>query len=303
MKGKEIKVYLAGGWFHPDDDRILTKLEEYLRSKDFIKPYFPRHDGVKLNAGEFHDPKLRERVFLDNIAHIDDADLVIANLDGRVCQDTGTCYEVGYAMARNIPVIGYQDDSNGLMTEQLASILDSFNFLCVGISDLDMYLNNFAERVFNRDKNVLLPKVSYEKTLGSKVLFIAPDNTDENIKNGTDVANVLIECFGKDFRWVDSLSNKNIQLATDDIFDDIKFMLAVIDDKHPIVSWMMGQCFARKIPMISYTNYNWDINIMLLCSIKYHVKGIEELKKVIQDIKRNGIDNLPKFDSSNIKAY
>lgn len=296
MENKILKVYCASGWFSESQESILTNIENYLRGKDNVKPYFPRHDGVKLEANQFHDPKLREKVFLDNLKNIDEADFVVANLDGREGYlDTGTCYEVGYAMARGIPVIGYQDDENGKLMDLIGSVSGGFVGVCTGIEELDAVVDTMT--------NVEIVK-SYVYTKGTKVLYISPDNNEENVAKGVEVANVLIECYGKNFKWVDKLSSINLSNEmVDSIFKDVEYMVAVIDDRHPVVSWMMGQAFARHVPIVSYTNYDFGVNLMLICSIVSHVKGINNIKETIQIIKREGIESLGKFDNGDVKVF
>lgn len=53
--------------------------------------------------------ELAERIYQHNIAHIDACDAVVANLDffRGPEPDSGTCFEVGYAVARGKTVVGY----------------------------------------------------------------------------------------------------------------------------------------------------------------------------------------------------
>lgn len=293
---RSLNMYLASGWFNKSQDEICTNLENYLRCKENIKPYFPRHDGIKLEANQFHDPKLREKVFLDNLRNIEKADFLVANLDGRDgFLDTGTCYEVGYAMANGIPVIGYQQDSDGKLLELIGAVSNGFVSVCTGLDELDSVINTMKPVASFR---------CYGYHGGSKVLYISPDNTEENISKGVEVANVLIEGYGKNVKWVDKLSSINLSNdLVESIFDNVEYMVAVIDDRHPVVSWMMGQAFARHIPIVSYTNYDFGVNLMLICSIVTHVKGVDNIKDVIQTIKREGIDSLDKFDNGDIKVF
>lgn len=295
----KLSVYLAGGWFNSRDAKALEELETFLESHPKVDVYRPRVDGVKLSSGEFHDPKLREKVFMDNIKHIDVADFLVALLDGAFGQDTGTCYEVGYAMARGIPVIAFTIDPKNRFEETLGSIKDGMYAIVQGISALNDVINSIPTGIYPT------PNIEYDYTpnVNSKVLFISPDTSEDVKENSLKAASVLMECYGKDLRWIDKTVDNPIASVIEATFTDVNYMIGVIDDKDPIVSWMFGQCFARNIPIISYTNYNWDVNIMLLCSILQHVKGTEALKDVIHDVKRYGITNLEKFDSSDIKAY
>jgi nucleoside 2-deoxyribosyltransferase len=53
------------------------------------------------------------RIYRANVAHIDTCDAVLANLDffRGPEPDSGTCFEVGYAVARGKPVVGYVPES------------------------------------------------------------------------------------------------------------------------------------------------------------------------------------------------
>lgn len=55
---------------------------------------------------------LAEHIYRTNCAHIDRCDAVVANLDffRGPEPDSGTCFEVGYAVARGKPVVGYLPD-------------------------------------------------------------------------------------------------------------------------------------------------------------------------------------------------
>lgn len=288
---KDINIYCASGWFTEATDSILTKLESILIETPGIKPYLPRHDGVKLSANEFHDHNLRKKIFEDNVSHISSSDFVLVNLDGSDgFYDTGTMWELGYAMANQIPVIIF--DTTDTCDDRFISIKNGFHKKFKDFEELKNYLHNLSGEI--RDMNNIIP---------SKVLFIGPDSTEEQVEVNKDIiASVIMECHGSSFRWLDDLNNPEIYNSIDDIFKDIDYIISVIDDRHPIVAWVMGQAYKRNIPVISYTNFDYGVNIMLLVSILRHVKGKDELRKVMQKLKREGIYSLPEYDSTNIKA-
>ena len=55
---------------------------------------------------------LARHIYQANVAHIDRCDAVVANLDffRGPEPDSGTCFEIGYAVARGKPVVGYLPD-------------------------------------------------------------------------------------------------------------------------------------------------------------------------------------------------
>lgn len=73
-----------------------------------------------LDASLQGDPRppreLAAEIYRRNIAHLDGCDAVIANLDffRGLEPDSGTCFEVGYAVARGKPVVGYLPQEGSL---------------------------------------------------------------------------------------------------------------------------------------------------------------------------------------------
>ena len=102
---------------------------------------------------------------------------------------------------------------------------------------------------------------------------------------------------------VKCVNNKHREIYRDieDIFDKVDLVIAVIDDRKTIVSWTMGQAFARNIPIATYSDQGYGINVMLLCSLLTHIRGEDEMKEFLEQIK-NGLDTVPEFDISQIES-
>ena len=104
-----MRLYCAGPIFTHDQRDWLRRVGERLRAEG--------HDAfVPAEVEEeFHDTakpmKVAERaaVFEANVAKLTAAQLVVACLDGADA-DAGTAWEVGFAHARRIPVLGYRFD-------------------------------------------------------------------------------------------------------------------------------------------------------------------------------------------------
>ena len=290
MMNKKISVYLAGGWFTENTNEILTEMENKLRSCEHISPYFPRHDGIKLKEGEIQNHELRKRVFTDNVTHIDAADFVLTNMDGQDgFYDTGTVWELGYAMSKDIPVVAF--DTTGTVSERLPNFAEGFEIILTSFEELGTFLESISQFVPQR-----------KKSSNKKVLLVSPSATEVQRENAKDVAAVIIECKGSEFRWVDQSSKLGLYTYMDDIFQGVELMVAVIDDRDPLVSWMMGQAYQRGIPTVSYTDFDYGVNVMLAVSITEHIKGKNNLKAFLQKIKREGIPT-QSYDTSNLKCY
>ena len=74
---------------------------------------FPLEESL---PGGLSPQDLATHIYRANVAHIDGCDAVLANLDffRGPEPDSGTCFEVGYAVARGKPVIGYVPEHGSL---------------------------------------------------------------------------------------------------------------------------------------------------------------------------------------------
>ena len=99
-------VYLAGpDVFYPDADRLAEEHKALCHRYGF-EPLHP-----------IDQPTLKSRhIFTTNIELLSRADAVLANLNPfRGAEvDSGTAFEVGFAIARGIPVVGYIESSESL---------------------------------------------------------------------------------------------------------------------------------------------------------------------------------------------
>lgn len=281
---KKLKVYLASGWFTPRTREILDTVEEKLSNREDIELYSPRRDGKMLPPNQKHDTELRESIFEENISHIKEADLVFANIDSvDSYNDPGTIYEVGYAMAANIPVVGFTlSDDN--VPERFKGILNGFEHIIHSYDAIDGFFETF--KMINEG----------QKKQSQKVLFVGGGNEDIDNK----LASCIVDS-GANLRWVNEVHDQ-VYARIDEIFEDVHYMIAVIDDRKTIASWMIGQAYERGIPIITYSDFNYGINVMLLISVLTHIRGTEELTKFLQQVKREGLDSIPKFDISQIDS-
>lgn len=108
-----MKLYLASPFFNDEqverEERIKKKLRDLgitvLSPKEFC---FCPPDA---------SDELREKVFADNIQHINEADAIFAITNGK---DMGTIFEAGYAYAINKPIIYFCEGLSGQFNLMLA---------------------------------------------------------------------------------------------------------------------------------------------------------------------------------------
>lgn len=99
------RMYLASGWFTPEQRRSVDEIKELLRkhNADFFSP----EDDCPIQIHPGCSTDLKHKVFEEDVRQIDNAEVVIVN----TCDmDTGTVFEYGYAYARDKIIIYYNDN-------------------------------------------------------------------------------------------------------------------------------------------------------------------------------------------------
>src|SRR5437870_13012029 len=103
----KFKVYFAGPLFSLNErtsNRRLAKAIEAILPE--ISVELPQ--DIKYH-GKFNDKNFFKQVYDSCIAGVNRSQAVVAILDGPSADD-GTCYEVGYAVAKGIRVVGVRTD-------------------------------------------------------------------------------------------------------------------------------------------------------------------------------------------------
>ena len=112
--GRRVKLYLAGpDVFRPDASAWAGQVRELCRAAGH-EALIPLEGDVLATAAA---------IYRSNLQFIAEADAVLANLNPfRGAEpDSGTCVEIGYALALGKPVIGYADDLRPLRERLQAS--------------------------------------------------------------------------------------------------------------------------------------------------------------------------------------
>ena len=99
------KIYLAGGWFTPEQDEQHTRI--YNLIKNDFDVFNPRIKG-EIDNGTSND-KISS-ILIGNIEGIQNADLTVVLYDYR---DTGTIWEAGFSYASKKPIIYFAEHLNG----------------------------------------------------------------------------------------------------------------------------------------------------------------------------------------------
>lgn len=164
----QLKIYLASPFFTSEQIERITFVEKIVCEKFDV--FSPRMSS-QITKNSTQADLLR--TFNGDISHIDDADFLVAILDGH---DTGTIFECGYSYSKNTPILYFNETREkgpNLMlamsgklpfitkTSTINSIFKDTSFTDVQagprdilITSLDYIYNNGLEKVINNTKNI-----------------------------------------------------------------------------------------------------------------------------------------------------
>jgi nucleoside 2-deoxyribosyltransferase len=122
-------IYIAGPLFCQSEREHNEKIAALCEAQGF-RTFLPHRD-----AG-LQDASNAEAIYAEDLRNLEQADLIIANLDGADV-DAGTAWEIGYAVARGKTALGLRIDRRclepwarvNLMIESSAYIVESFSDL------------------------------------------------------------------------------------------------------------------------------------------------------------------------------
>ena len=140
IKSDNPTIYLAGPWFTAGQPERLAKIEKLMDDLE-ITYYSPRLDGIDLTPDATEAD--RNAVFADNVAHLKQAKLVVAVVDGF---DTGTIWETGTAYGLDISVAYYGETlAEGTFNVMLAK---SGKAVVENMTDLKAFLQDPTSDAF-----------------------------------------------------------------------------------------------------------------------------------------------------------
>ncbi|MBS9335940.1 nucleoside 2-deoxyribosyltransferase [Fructobacillus papyrifericola] len=108
------RVYLAGPFFSETQIAQVKRLEKALADHpqigDVFSPRKHQHEEYELFS-----PEWQKVTFASDVKAIDEADVIVAlsDFDG-ADTDSGTAWELGYAFAKQIPVVTIKEDDETL---------------------------------------------------------------------------------------------------------------------------------------------------------------------------------------------
>lgn len=95
-------IFIAGPLFSPAEQEFNLKIDSICRALGFKTFLAQRDEGIAT------ENNVRE-IFSEDLNNLKKADIIVANLDG-IDVDSGTAWEIGFAYANKIPIIGVRND-------------------------------------------------------------------------------------------------------------------------------------------------------------------------------------------------
>lgn len=132
-----LQVYLAGPLFTDAERQYNLIVKEKLEEKG-LDVFLPQELDI-----DFSSEAWQSDTFNANVKHIDDSDIIIAILDGPICDD-GTSWEVGYSWAKGKKIFGLRTDfrtvgPEGIVNLMLGCSIDIFNDIETLIEEVLIY--------------------------------------------------------------------------------------------------------------------------------------------------------------------
>lgn len=126
-------VYLAGPLFTEAERQFNLQLANRLEAAGHTV-FLPQRDSPQDDAA----PGYPRRIFQADLKALQEAQIVVAVCDG-IPMDDGTAWEVGYASARGVSVIGVRTDSRSVSREERVNLMIQES-LAVLVGDVDSVL-------------------------------------------------------------------------------------------------------------------------------------------------------------------
>lgn len=123
-------VYLAAPLFSEAECDFNRKLSNAIKSLGF-KVFLPQEDSNNVKG------RNRQKVIFDkNIEGMDNADIIVAVVESTDI-DSGTAWEIGYAFAKDKPIIALRTDFRTLGIEGTVNLMiERSVILCTGVPEL-----------------------------------------------------------------------------------------------------------------------------------------------------------------------
>ncbi len=140
--GTKKTLYLAAPLFSLAERDFNEKLRNGFEEMGF-SVFIPQEDSNDTEIAR--EDMNTSTIYKLNVQAIDNCDLMVAVLDGGSDVDSGTAWEIGYACAKNIPIIGLRTDFRTLGPEGVVNLMigESVNELVTDVDALTQIMERY----------------------------------------------------------------------------------------------------------------------------------------------------------------
>jgi nucleoside 2-deoxyribosyltransferase len=130
-------VYIAGPLFDDGERWWIEQIDAAVQSAGFTT-FLPHRDNPPKTSANV------DEIFATNVAAIDRASIVVANLNG-ITTDDGTAWEVGYAFASNTYLVGVHTDWRRRFDDEIVNLMleRSVDVMIHSLDELTEHLRNW----------------------------------------------------------------------------------------------------------------------------------------------------------------
>jgi nucleoside 2-deoxyribosyltransferase len=130
MNKRKKTIYLAGPLFTHAELEYNCKLKDMLLKIGF-SVFLPQEDAE--DATVEREKQNQEYIFKKCVRGVDSSDIIVAVLDG-IDVDSGTAWEIGYAYAKEKPVIGLRTDFR-MLSEGIVNLMVEMSIVALARSE------------------------------------------------------------------------------------------------------------------------------------------------------------------------
>lgn len=142
MKKFEKTIYLASPFFNDAEIEAMENVRDILRKQGHSVFVPNEHQNPQF---EFGSLEWRNATFNSDVRGIDNAEVVVAVINQGNYDDSGTAWEIGYAYAKDIPVIVVNVTGNTINL----MIADSLHALITSYEELENYdFKNMPRKIY-----------------------------------------------------------------------------------------------------------------------------------------------------------
>lgn len=281
----EFLVYLASGTFNKEQIDVYNAIKEALvaiEAGDQSKmcTFLPMEDGYLLDSFKDNPPEVLHEVFELDVRGMDAANMIVVN----TTPDTGTQFEMGYATAKGMPIVLCTNSLQELSAFYNKSIWQDNKYgyskvpvWVVGDDEEDMI--DCCTRAAGRSHD----QYELKWDPGMHTLVIASDTSQDTKTRCLTSFQRAYNVIGHNLEIIMEPSMLDHKTLIDRILH-ARNVAVCVDDRPALAGFIVGFCYAIGIPVITFSNEEYPINLMLQESTRYHAVGTTDIVYALRQL-------------------